>query len=145
MRPPDDAELLTEYATRHSEDAFTELVGRNVALVYSAALRQVREPHLAEDVTQAVFIILARKARTMSRPAHLSGWLCRVAYFVSRDALRAERRRQHRERMVTPMENHADTDWTRIAPLVKPHAVTATRQWRGWSITLFWMSRSSPY
>jgi RNA polymerase sigma factor (sigma-70 family) len=118
MRPPDDAELLTEYATRQSEDAFTELVGRNVALVYSAALRQVREPQLAEEVTQAVFIILARKAGAMSRHAHLSGWLCRVAYFVSRDALRAERRRQHRERILTPMENPADNDWTQIAPLL---------------------------
>ena len=118
MRPPDDAELLTEYVTRQSENAFTELVGRNVALVYSAALRQVREPQLAEEVTQAVFIILARKARAMSRHAHLSGWLCRVAYFVSRDALRAERRRQHRERILTPMENPADNDWTRIAPLL---------------------------
>ena len=97
MRPPDDAELLTAYATRHSEEAFTELVGRHVALVYSAALRQVREPQLAEDVTQAVFIILARKARAVSRHTALSGWLCRVAHFVSRDALRAERRRQHRE------------------------------------------------
>ena len=118
MRPPDDAELLTEYANRQSEHAFTELVGRNVALVYSAALRQVREPQLAEEVTQVEFIILARKARTMSRYTHLSGWLCRVAYFVSHDALRAERRRQHRERIVAPMENPADTDWTQIAPLL---------------------------
>jgi RNA polymerase sigma factor (sigma-70 family) len=118
MRPPDDTELLTAYATRHSEEAFTELVGRHVALVYSAALRQVREPQLAEDVTQAVFIILARKARAVSRHTALSGWLCRVAHFVSRDALRAERRRQHREQIVARMESSADTDWMQIAPLL---------------------------
>ena len=118
MRPPDDAELLTAYATRHSEEAFTELVGRHVALVYSAALRQVREPQLAEDVTQAVFIILARKARAVSRHTALSGWLCRVAHFVSRDALRAERRRQHREQIACRTENSAETDWMHIAPLL---------------------------
>ena len=118
MRPPDDAELLTAYATRHSEEAFTELVGRHVALVYSAALRQVREPQLAEDVTQAVFIILARKARAVSRHTALSGWLCRVAHFVSRDALRAERRRQHREQIAYRTENSAETDWMHIAPLL---------------------------
>jgi uncharacterized protein (TIGR03435 family) len=118
MRPPDDAELLTAYATRHSEEAFTELVGRHVALVYSAALRQVREPQLAEDVTQAVFIILARKARAVSRHTALSGWLCRVAHFVSRDALRAERRRQHREQIACRTEKSAETDWMHIAPLL---------------------------
>ena len=118
MQPPDDAELLTAYATRHSEEAFTELVGRYVALVYSAALRQVREPQLAEDVTQAVFIILARKARAVSRHTAISGWLCRVAHFVSRDALRAERRRQHREQIATRMDNTPDTDWRHIAPLL---------------------------
>ncbi len=118
MRLPDDAELLTEYTTRHSEDAFAELVRRHVALVYSAALRQVREPQLAEDVTQAVFIILARKARAVRRHTALSGWLCRVAHFVSRDALRAERRRRHREQAATRMENTADTDWMQIAPLL---------------------------
>ncbi len=118
MQPPDDAELLTAYAIRHSEEAFTELVGRHVALVYSAALRQVREPPLAEEVTQAVFIILARKARAVSRHATLSGWLCRVAHFVSRDALRAERRRQHREQAAARMENTSDTDWMQIAPLL---------------------------
>jgi RNA polymerase sigma factor (sigma-70 family) len=118
MRPPDDAELLTAYATRQSEEAFTELVGRHVALVYSAALRQVREPQLAEEVTQAVFIILARKARAVSRHVTLSGWLCRVAHFVSRDALRAERRRQHREQTAARMENTTDTDWMQIAPLL---------------------------
>src|SRR5579862_9505800 len=98
MQPLDDAALLTAYATHNSEEAFAELVRRYVALVYSAALRQVREPQLAEEVTQAVFILLARKARAVSRHPTLSGWLCRVTYFVSRDALRNDRRRLYRER-----------------------------------------------
>ena len=55
-----DQELLREYIGRRSETAFTELVRRHLDLVHSAALRMVRDPHLAQDVTQAVFVALAQ-------------------------------------------------------------------------------------
>lgn len=118
MESPNDQELLAQYANQHSEAAFSELVARHVALVHSAAIRQVQEPQLAEDVTQAVFILLARKAKAMSRHEHLSGWLCRTAYFLSRDALRAKRRRLHREQTPLPMDSPAEIDWKQIAPLL---------------------------
>ena len=96
MPEPDDITLLQQYAGG-SEAAFTALFERHVHLVYSAALRQVRNPSYAEEITQAVFIILARKASSLDENTLLAGWLCRVARYASADALKMQRRRMRRE------------------------------------------------
>ena len=93
----DDMELVREFATRRSDAAFETLVSRHLNLVYSVALRQVRDPLLAQEVTQAVFIILARKAKSLGPDTILSGWLYHAAQFASADALKSQWRRQHRE------------------------------------------------
>jgi len=119
--PNDDLTLLREYSRSHSESAFASLVERHVNLVHSVALRQVHDPHLAEDVTQAVFIILARKAGTLGDNTILSGWLCRVTRYVSFRALRGEWRRQQREQeayMQSTLNEPPTETWMQIAPLL---------------------------
>jgi DNA-directed RNA polymerase specialized sigma24 family protein len=97
MEAVDDMTLLREYAARHSESAFETLVSRRVSFVYSAALRQVRDPHLAEEVTQAVFIILAQKAGRISDETILTGWLFRTTRFAALAQTRAAAKRRQRE------------------------------------------------
>jgi len=92
-----DMELVRQYARCKSEEAFATLVSRHVNLVYSVALRQVRDAHLAEDITQTVFIILARKAGSLTSKTLVSGWLYQTARYASAKALIMQRRRQQRE------------------------------------------------
>ena len=120
----DDLNLLREFARNNSEEAFATLVSRHVNLVYSVALRQVRDAHLAEEITQAVFIILARKADSLGDKTILAGWLCRTARYASANALTIQRRRQKREQeaymqsTLNEAEPMHEETWNQIAPLL---------------------------
>jgi len=120
---PEDMDLLRQYAQQGSEDAFASLVSRHVNLVYTAALRLVGEAHLAEEVTQAVFIILARKANSLSPKTVLTGWLYRTTRYVSARTWTMQKRRQIREQEVYVRSalNEPEPEsavWTEIAPLL---------------------------
>src|SRR5277367_2069352 len=117
----DDLKLLREFARDNSEAAFAALVTRHVNLVYSVALRSVRDAHLAGEITQAVFIILARKADSLGDRTILPGWLCRTARYASANALTVQRRRQHREQeayMQSILNEPESEAWPHIAPLL---------------------------
>lgn len=121
----EDAELLRAYAESRSQAAFTELVRRHISLVYAVALRQVGgDTHLAQDVTQKVFVDLARKAGGLSRRAVLSGWLYRGARFAASDVVRAEQRRRRREQETQLMRDTQEsrpadvTDWEQVRPVL---------------------------
>jgi RNA polymerase sigma factor (sigma-70 family) len=115
-----DQQLLRDYTGRRSETAFAELVRRHVDLVYSAALRMVRDAHLAEDVTQGVFVALAQNARQLTDRSVLSGWLHRTTQNLAANAVRSDVRRRAREKEAAAMNElpsaEPDTVWENIAP-----------------------------
>lgn len=120
-----DSDLLRCYAQNRADDAFAELVQRHVGFVYAAALRQLNgATHRAEDVTQSVFIDLARKAGALSRHEHLLGWLHTSTRFACAKLKRAEQRRQHREQEAHAMHETLADDgrtaaaWEQLRPVL---------------------------
>lgn len=113
-----DMELLHRYAQKGSEESFTALVRRHLDLVYSAALRQVRLPQLAQEVAQSVFIELSRSADKIKPDSILSAWLYEVTRHRAIDVVRRESRRQLREQIASEMTDMTSTtsDWTQIEP-----------------------------
>jgi uncharacterized protein (TIGR03435 family) len=122
MQAMDDMALLREYAANNSETAFAELVSRRVNFVYSSALRQVRDPQLAGEITQAVFIILAQKAGRISDKTILTGWFFRTTRFAALAQIRAEAKRRRRELEVQMQSEFqspaADEIWNQMSPLL---------------------------
>jgi uncharacterized protein (TIGR03435 family) len=117
----DDLTLVRAYADRQSEDAFTALVERHVNLVYSAALRQTRDPEQAREITQAVFIILARKAATLSDRTVLPGWLYRTTGYVAANLRKTDLHRRQREQeayMETLTHAEPDSTWEQLSPVL---------------------------
>lgn len=128
-QPPSDYTLLRAYVDEGSEAAFAELVGRYVGMVHASALRQTGRMDQAEEVVQAVFILLARKASSFDPQVLLGGWLFRSVRFAANDLLKAERRRQYRETVAYTMKEQEDKVagtpgagtpeddlWTQVAP-----------------------------
>src|SRR5579863_2969124 len=122
MADMNDMELLREYDRLGSEEAFAQLVKKHVNLVYSVALRRVGVPSHAEEITQVVFVILARKARSLRAGTILEGWLHETTRLTALDFLRRERRRQLREQeayMQSSIQSQReDQTWEQLAPLI---------------------------
>jgi RNA polymerase sigma factor (sigma-70 family) len=122
MQEAADRDLLRQYVDRDSDEAFAALLARHVNMVYSVALRKTGNPQAAEEITQAVFIILAKKARGLSRKIILSGWLYHTVRLTAVNFLRAEVRRVRREQeaYVQSLGNETEPEvWPQIAPLLE--------------------------
>jgi len=118
----DDMQLLRDYAARDSQEAFSTLVSRYINLVYSVAFRQTGNQHEAEEVAQAVFVVLARKANSLRPGTILSGWLYETARLTAANSRRSEIRRHNREQqayMQSTLNDAAPEQWERVGPLIE--------------------------
>ena len=106
----DDHELLRAFARNRSEKAFRQLVERHLRLVYAAAHRIVRDPHLAEEVAQNVFTLLAQKAGEIVPPQVVAGWLYNSTRHLAMHCVRGEQRRREREQAAVAMQALTDSD-----------------------------------
>ena len=118
-----DLQILRRHVDDRDPRAFEQLVARHLDWVYSSALRQVRDPHTADDVTQAVFLALSRHAGRLAEGVVLSAWLFRATRRASAMALRSAGRRRKHERLAAAMVNEArdtmdEQTWERLAPLL---------------------------
>jgi RNA polymerase sigma factor (sigma-70 family) len=115
--------LLREYATTRSQQAFAQLAERYVDVVYAAARRQVRDAHLAEDVTQAVFIVLSKRAAAVPTDRPLTAWLLMTTRYCASNMRRMQARRasyeQRAAQMAPTQSDDADNaQWTQLTPLL---------------------------
>ena len=118
-----DWSLLRRYVEQNSQEAFAALVARHLNLAHATCLREMGNRAQAEDVTQTVFLILARKAPTLRAGTHLGGWLFQTARFVARNARRQKMRREQYEQkaaqsMAADQSTQSDALWDRLEPFL---------------------------
>lgn len=118
-----DPELLRSYIRESSQEAFAELVQRHIDFVYAAALRQAGSNARAEDVTQAVFTDLAKKAAQLSTRSDIVGWLHTSTHYAATSIRRSEARREARELKAHMIEELASTpeenaNWQELRPVL---------------------------
>jgi RNA polymerase sigma factor (sigma-70 family) len=119
-----DIPALASYTRTHDQALFAEVVRRQVDFVYSSALRQVDgDAHLAADVTQQVFIALARNPGAVAGHTSLEGWLYTTARYTAANAVRRERRRRAREleaHVMNSPDDEASPDemWAQVRPVL---------------------------
>ena len=118
----DDRQLLRQFVAHNSQEAFSILTQRYSSLVYSACRRELEDAETAEDVTQAVFLILARKAPVLSHKVVLSGWLFQTARFAARNARTSQARRMAAERKrsehMSEKQSPESEAWREIEPIL---------------------------
>lgn len=116
-----DSQLIAEYNAGHSEEAFAALVRQHISLVFATALRQAGDAQAAEDITQNVFVALARSCGKLGSHPTIAGWLYRTTLNKSREWIRSELRRRKRESIAINLQLNnlkGDSVWAPLVPLL---------------------------
>jgi RNA polymerase sigma factor (sigma-70 family) len=140
-----EMDLMRGFAVSGSDEVFAGLVRRHVNLVYSVALRRLGNSHDAEEVTQAVFIILAKKASSLGPKTILSGWLYQTAQLTAANFQRAAMRRHHREQeafMEFSEQSDPDVSWHHLSPLLEEAMMRLGKKERDAIVLRFFENRT---
>ncbi len=116
-----DAQLLSCFAERRDVAAFEALVRRHGPMVLGTCRRVLGDTHDAEDAFQAVFLVLVRKAGSVTSRETVGGWLYGVAYRTALAARTKRRRQRAKEKQVDAMPEAAfepDDTWRELKPLL---------------------------
>jgi RNA polymerase sigma factor (sigma-70 family) len=114
-----DSHLAATHPQDLSPDGFAGLVEKHIDFVYAAALRQTADPHLAEDITQAVFLLFSQRINRLKPGTVVKGWLFNATRYVVANARRAETRRKLHEREAAAMHSEIASEDHR--PSIAPH------------------------
>jgi RNA polymerase sigma factor (sigma-70 family) len=131
MAEESDQTLIRAYARSRCESSFSELVHRHIDLVHSTAARVLRDANLAEDVTQRVFLTLARHSAKLQGRISLTGWLYETARNAAVNTVRTEERRRRREQEAASMKQLDANDWEMLWQQIAPRLDEALAQLSG--------------
>src|SRR5262249_54243098 len=127
-----DALLLRRFVAARDEAAFAAIVERHGPMVLGVARRAVGDEHLAEDVCQATFLVLVRKAALVRRGASLASWLhgaaLRLAHKARAKAARADR--PHPRQRAEPADAADDLTWRELRQVLDAELARLAERYR---------------
>jgi RNA polymerase sigma factor (sigma-70 family) len=137
--------LLQRFVSCRDEDAFSVLVERHAALVLGLSRSILRNPHDAEDIFQATFLVLARKAGCIRKGESLGSWLYAVASrLAQKTRARAGKRRSCEQQAASPLELTPvdEVTWGELRAILHEEVGRLPQKYRAAVIVCYWEGRT---
>jgi RNA polymerase sigma factor (sigma-70 family) len=140
-----DGVLLERFARQRDQAAFSALVDRHGPMVFGVGQRVLGESHAAEDVFQATFLVLVRRARSLGKRKPLGGWLYAVAQRIAAKAKKQKSGRRERERRAATMaqtECLDDVNWQELRAVLDEEIARLPEKYRTPLVLCYFQGRS---